>query len=699
MADKHTIDLTSICNPESVLGVVSIPIPGDSDYDISIKGAKSQAVPVGFWPRSEEKPGGIRKTRRALVFFEKDAEFVPTMDMTPAPYQENAGETGWSVQAVALEDVRVHSDEVYCHFCMEPGEVRLSYGVREIAFSLCIGNDSGTHRWQYVTAEKMWGGPLVEAWRIGGHIYTRLEEPMTHAKVIADCAEACLPDDTIAASVYLLLFANGTAQVTAHWINGRIYGMVGNQGGVPFVEFRDVELPEGKWDGSHGAVAVGDLSFNFNPAADLVSEEHPGEFRKSESGSAWQPFEDTRITIRHPLVDGQLQDLIINHSDEGLVQGAARSATWMMSAGPGAPEIGRYIAPPEWYAQLCDFAPFPLELKEGVFEELGKVAAEALLRNSVCGKFTSGGIWRYLDCLDAGGSELAMDANECRSLFRRAYRDTDSRFYDLALRNSYFIADIGTDHSRDIIHYHGDNPRWEVYSLIYQRFSGMVFGYLETGDYYLLETAEAVARNYMSHHLQNWPRNGIGRDADPLTGIMLLWDYTGKEEFFEFGRRFAHHVSLVIHDDGSWLSGSGVGPVMGCNALLGSGWNGGHFMSGFTEYAMRDPNVPRQWLEKAGKALRYLYAAIYRDNDGYHPASCGFVGRIHWYLASRLGDEELMAQTHDLMGRVVQWSENPGDGLPIFTGGRGHHQNNYVDNLIFYQATKDSLPGMIEQQQ
>jgi hypothetical protein len=224
----------------------------------------------------------------------------------------------------------------------------------------------------------------------------------------------------------------------------------------------------------------------------------------------------------------------------------------------------------------------------------------------------------------------------------------------------------------------------------------MVHGYLETGDFYLLETAEAIARNYMSHHMQNWPRRGIGRDADPLTGFMTLWDYTGKEEFFNFARDFARHVSMVINDKGQWHSGSGVGPLMGCNALLGSAWNGGHFFHGFTEYAMRDPEIPQEQMESARRGLNHLYDVLYEENNGYHPASCGFVGRIHWYLACRLGDQDLIDRTHDIMNNVLKWAENPGDGIPIFTGGRGHHQNNYIDNLIFYQATKDSLPEMIK---
>lgn len=696
MRDEHEVRLTPIYEPGARLAAVSLPVPGDGDYRIEARGARSQSVPVGFWPRSERAPGGNRRTRRALVFFERSSEDSPTIRLVPDDEpSESAGRTGWNLTAVPLEDIARHSDEHTWHYFRQPGELRLRLNGRELVFSLGIMNNSGVHRWQYLQAQPLWSGPLAEAWRIGGHIYTADESPLTLDRLRELGDIIVCPDNTVAASVYLLLFANGTVQATAHWINGRIYGGVGDQTGVPVVMFRDVRLPAGAWDGSNALVRCADASFNFAPASHAVSPEHPGAFEPAEDESVWRPFESTRIVIRHKPADGTVEDIEIPGSAEGLVQGASRSVTWLMAPGAAAPEprIGRYLAPAQWYADCCEFAPFPIALKDGEFERLGRGCAEVLLRNSVIGRFESGGIYRYLDQYGLGAYELSVDANEGRSLMRRAYRDCDVRFYDLALRNCYFMADIATDSSRDIIHYHGDNPGWRTYSLIYQRFSGMVLGYLETGDYYLLETAQAVARNYMALHNQNWPRHGIGRDADPLNGLMMLWDYTGAEEFFEFGREFAHNVSLAIERDGVWLSGAGVGPQMGCNAASGSPWNGGHFLTGFTEYAMRDPDVPREWLEAAGSALARLYRML-EDGDGYHPAATGFVGRIHWYLACRLGDRDLMDKTYVLMDNLLRWAREPGDGRPMFTGPRAHHMNNYVDNLTFYEATREGIPGL-----
>lgn len=656
-----------------------MPIPGDDLYSVTVDGCSSQSVPVGFWPRSEQTPGGPKRPRRMLVFFQSTAAQPPVVRLTRTGMVEQSEiASPWLVEVVALEDVFRHRDEHYWHYLKRPCEIELGFGHRRASFSLAIRNEFGLHLWQFVQAQKLWGGPLVEAWRIGGHIYTGDESPLPMSRLNDVSDILAYPDNTIAASVYLLLFANGTAQVTAHWINGRIYGAVGDQKGVPVVVF----------NGS----AVLDLSASDH----LSSPAHPASFEESGGRSIWKPFEDTRIVIRHEPAGDEttVTDIEVDGSAEGLVQGAARSVTWHMGLGDAAPSVGRYIAPPEWYARCCEFAPFPIELADGEFEKLGRICAEALLRNSVSGRFTSGGIYRYLDQYGLGCYELSMDANEARSLFLRAYRDSDPRFYDIALRNSYFMADIATDHSRDVIHYHNDSPDWRTFSLIYQRFSGMVIGYVETGDFYLLETAQAVARNYMSHHLQNWPRQGIGRDADPLNGFAMLWDYTGREEYFEFAREFAHHVALTIDKDGNYLSGAGVGPQMGCNALPGTPWNGGHLLNAFTEYAMRDPDVPAQWIESAGRALRHIYDML-EEQGGFAPAASGFVGRTHWYLACRLGDPELIERTRKLMENILADANNPARKTPVFTGPSAHHMNNYADYLIFYEATKHTLPNAL----
>lgn len=676
------------------VGVCSIPVPDEPGYSVEIKGRRSQAVPVGVWPRSESSPGRVRRTRRALVFWEESGD-TPIARIGPCAPPSNDGVSPWNVRIHALEDISRPSNERTFCYNHQPCELILGYGGGEARLSLAIENDEGLHRWQYVNTERLWGGPLVEAWRIGGHIYTGRDEPLPMERIRDVSGILAYPDNTIAASVYLLLFANGVAQITGHWINGRIYGAVGDQKGIPVVTCRPLDAGSRAWNGADARLQSGAMSLNLQPADHLVSPERPAKIRTEGSACIWQIAGDTRIVTQHPAHDDHIVDIQIDHSSEGLVKGCARSATWTLSLSDAEPCLNRYLAPPDWYSANCEFAPIPFALRDGPYDHLSRLAAEVLLRNSASGSFISGGIYRYLDEYGKGQYELSMDANETRSLFVRAWRDSDERLYDLALRNAYFMADIAVDHSRDIIHYHNDGPDWHTFSLIYQRFSGIVFGFLETGDPYLLETAKAIARNYMALHLQNWPRQGIGRDADPLTGFLLLWDYTGDEEFFGFARTFAGHVVSTIADDGSWRSGAGVGPMMGCNASDGTAWNGGHLLNGFTEYAMRDPDCPDEWLERAGRALRHLYDLL-DHSGGFHPASSGFLGRLHWYLACRLQDPALIQRTHDLLAKVRARAEET-DGPPIFTGPSAHHQNNFVDGLLFYECTRNVLPEALAQ--
>ena len=684
-------------------GIVSLPMPKDGKYDIEVPGAECQAVSIGFWPRSEQRPGGPKLPRRSLTIFENEkAGENPTVQLTPSahtPHSALRTPEKWSVDVRIIEK---HDDRGkeggFWYYCKEDCEAVLRFGDSETAFRLGVENEFGLHWWQYVVAEKLWSGSLCEAWRIGGHIYVGQDKRMTLEEINKVGDITAYPDDTEAASVYVLLFRDGTVQVTGHWINGRIYGSYGNHKGMPVVAFKGTDGIERKWTGDDAVIRLGETVCDLSPAAHLVSEEHPGILKTKDDITIWQPFESTLLTLRYVGNQDAGQEVkatTLTHSEEGLFQGMARSVSWEVKLGGGNPSISRYVAPKEWYAANCEFTPFPVEAKEGEFTRLSKIAAEAIYRNNIHGEFSSGAIYRYLDNYGKGCYELSMDANEGRSLFRRAYWDADPRWYELAVRNAYFSADIATDHTRDLVHYHGDKYPWTTYSLIYMRFSGIPMGYLETGDPYLLETAEAIARNFNSQHTQNWPRKGIGRDADPLIGFMILWEYTGKEEYFEFARKFAGNVAAVIGEDGLYLSGSGVGPLMGCNAGAGTSWNGSHFLSGLTEYAMQDPNVPQEWLEAGGRALRYIFKKLDESkNPGFHPATTSFMGRIHWYLACRLGDEELMAQVEQYM-KNLQAREHATDEV-IFSGGRAHHMNNYIDNLIFFECTKDSLLELLK---
>lgn len=712
MSETHRLSLTALdARADLPRGLVSLPLPRGGHWTVGIEGCQCQLVPVAVWPRSEPWPGAPRAPRRVLVYITADHPLPAALDavLTPCPApavvsrEDAAARLGWQLEVKVVERQQHQRNQSAFPYYREINELALRYGGRELGLRLGALNPWGPHQWQYVQAEPLWSGPLAAGYRVGGHIYVGYDQPLRDKELeyVQSGLRSHPPDETLAASLYLVLFADGTLQAAAHFVNGRVYHGSGPTLGVPVIFARGLAdaVPEAgrRWTGADALLRHDGLALDLGPAAHLVSNEHPGKLTRVPLDSAllcWQPVQNTRIELRtRPDGEGGIHEDVVDGSPAGLVQGAARSVPFALSLSAAIPGLRRYLAPPAYYAACEELAPRPLRHRSGPYAEISRLCGKAFLDNTASGRFTAGGIYRYLYQHGRGTYELSMDGNECRSLYRLAYWLADPDLYALAERNAYFCADLAVDHSRDIVHYHGDQTSWKVYSLIYTRFSGLVYGYLETGDRYLLDNAVAVAHSYMNHHRQNWPRRGMGRDLDPLAGFAVLYDYTGDEHWLDFAREVADNQVRVIGAGGEWLSGAGVGPYWGCNAAEGSPWNGGHFFHGFAETLMRLDDVPPHWIEPARRGVRKLLRDLWENNPHrFHPAACGFVGRTHWYIACRLGDEELKALVRQLMDRLLVYKDNPTDE-PLFNGGKAHHMNNYMDYLLYYEATRDAPPA------
>ena len=85
----------------------------------------------------------------------------------------------------------------------------------------------------------------------------------------------------------------------------------------------------------------------------------------------------------------------------------------------------------------------------------------------------------------------------------------------------------------------------------------------------------------------NQPRKNMGRDTEPVEGILMLHDATGKDHYFVEAEKIALDVARSLFQDHDWRSGHGVGPFWGVNALRGSPWNGSHLLAGIAEFLAR----------------------------------------------------------------------------------------------------------------
>src|SRR6185369_14112219 len=110
------------------------------------------------------------------------------------------------------------------------------------------------------------------------------------------------------------------------------------------------------------------------------------------------------------------------------------------------------------------------------------------------------------------------------------------------------------------------------------RFAGILAGYLETGDPYLLEICRSLAGVYMAMESALQPRSAIGRDAYPITSLLALCDYSADQMYLDFARQTAIRLLSTQEPDGGFSSQAGAGVLTGVSAK--SGMRDIHFGSG-----------------------------------------------------------------------------------------------------------------------
>lgn len=144
--------------------------------------------------------------------------------------------------------------------------------------------------------------------------------------------------------------------------------------------------------------------------------------------------------------------------------------------------------------------------------------------------------------------------------FLAAWRSGRADDYEAALRSAYHFTDLAIDHSAKIVRMHGYLFPPHAFALPMARLQGTIAAYLETGDHFLLETAEAVTANAFWLHKNSWPRLAVGRDACFIRSAVLLYRYFNNEYFRRLAYEGIQTVGEAQRDDGSFGDqGGGTG--------------------------------------------------------------------------------------------------------------------------------------------
>lgn len=608
--------------PPGVVAMTSLPWPRGETRWPRAREVTSQAVPL-FDP---EAPPSLK--RFLLLAESRNGNLPPEITMEPAAstVQENA--------RTQVEIISVKEGE-YPYYHRED-EARFSVRDRTIGLRLGLQLDDGLSWWQWARAELLWSGPVADAWRIGGHIVTRtlksfpaiapgtsVEEMMAHRGLNMFDAMAEFGGWQIAADVFVLVFHCGLLQITAHFKNNYFMVPPEDVPGLPVIaltglhgHFGERQLHGGETRVDGGA---GDC-FDFSGCRRYFSDAHPGLLYEDEGKVLLRPFERMEI-LSHKTKENKFLYLGEPHQ-KGLPAGVARSIRLSLGLNHQNPHVARYAAPADWYGQCGVFNGRAQQAATGQAHQWAARSRDAIYQNTHSGGFDTGRVWRYLRRDIRGGVPQVDDAEweggTAQALLLDAYLRPETAGRDLILHQIYHYADIAVHHGHMMVRCHGYNT--PHFPLPMMRAGGLVLGYAETGDPYLLETARWVADTFMRMEETNQPRYSIGRDAYPLAGLMTLYDYTNDRRYLDFGRKLAVRL-LATQTASGGFSGQGNVGIGGKSNLWEERdifiFSGLLAPIALLEWALRDNRHPPGFREQMGKWFELVLS--FQTAQGWWP--------------------------------------------------------------------------------
>jgi len=522
-------------DPNASVGVISLPLPRELANSLTIDGARSALQPVGWWKRGETP-------RRALAFMLGDPALPATLRLKQGAAEATEAVSLWTVEARVSREKLDYTKHDFRDIASLRGvpaddcttveyELLLGYGGRELALQCgATGPAGGPYWWQNVQVDRLWRNNVVEAVRVGGVVHNA--------------------DTYLWADIYLLLFANGVIDVSLHFVNTKLHIEGYDFQGLPVIRLAGdglqpvtAELPK---DGTSFDLGIARL--NAADAAILFSEEHPGRLTPVDGAVHWTPFDRT-FYPQYASPDQTYNPSGATAPEQEWAAGFARTARFQLSLSDAPAAITRYRAPSWWYALCGEPWPFGYLPVVGKYAKMGEYTADYIRGKMVHGRF------------DGGSAQFGNDGFAGIGLMQNYYQTGRPELLRDALDYDYFWADLMVDHRDFSIHQWVGGFGWKTCA--YSKFRDLIFGYLETGDPYLLDTVENCADAYWMWFRANWPRCAVGRDAFEFGGWAMLWRWFGSERARERTRELQRMLKSLLDTRGTVGGQMGAGPHPG----------------------------------------------------------------------------------------------------------------------------------------
>lgn len=545
---------------KSRVALTSLPWPAGEERPPVACCEFSQAVPL-----FETAKGARRK--RWLLLTESTGALPKEIEVRPGNPHGVTPENFSSVEIKVLCESVDKKQYVY----RECEAVVRHISGREVGIRMGL-RPSGVQQlswWQWVRAERLWQGPVAEAWRIGGHMvpYSVAEEGLRrnvqgHHHEAQNIAKYC--GDSLHGDVYLVIWKSGVLQATAHFNSSYFHHWPKPIRARPVLHLRGLHLDdaptEARIEENHLSFGKSD-SLSFSGCASQFTSEHPGGLTRHGREVTITPWQDLRVLASKDL-ENQLHYLE-PEDPEIWPPGVSRSFWFSLGLDGISPEVARYQVPTDWYMRCGEIE----SGESGPAAQMAGRTVDMIRHYTHRGGMDTGRLWRYLrrDQREnrpyQDGPE--WDATAASGLFLFSYQtgECPSEVWEENLQHAYHAADISI--------YHGSwMPRLECSAeltapISKYRIGGIVHAYLETGDPYLLEMARSMAGVFMAAEWANEPRHYIGRDVYPVAGLMTLWDYSADTLYLDFAHQAIRRLVATQNDDGGFSGQGGVGVYSG----------------------------------------------------------------------------------------------------------------------------------------
>jgi len=552
------------------LWIASLPTPPD----VAVSGLGGQPTfvqPLGEWPG---RPGNPRR----LLLVADGGNTAPAT-LRPAA----AASANGAVPEATMTLVEESPDPFY-YWRTDALTVRWQGHTVRLLMGLRVGE--AIHWWQFSRMVIEQEAPTCRVISMSGAIPV-VQVTLAELEGAGYNAPFLHQQNWVYGCIYARLHANGVCEIYARHTNSKFVD-AGREfrGAVPVIGISvddaqpDVQTLHGLTTGAQGAFTLGDVRFDVNEIARLGSPQQPGHIDAAGETLIWQPYAGMELYGGLAPEQQTGSPYIFTAEDQPIPHGMSRTLRFTLSLNPArSPRVARYQASAWWYGLCEEFSPAPLLPVKNAYDAALAYTQQWVRQTIHQGGFEDGSVPRHASSKDTARPEPGWEGEAPGAMFLAAYWSGAGLDHDLALRAAYCFTDIYIDHAEKLVRMHGQAP--PAMALPMNRIHACLYAYLETGDPYLRDIAEAVIETSYRVHKNAWPRLSVGRDACFIRGAMLLYRYLNDAHYLQCARDSVRTVGASQFADGSFGDqGGGVGvhgwnqyiikPWMGCMALGGA---------------------------------------------------------------------------------------------------------------------------------